>query len=154
MGERVAHWAVVVKRLAAVVLLIALFLPLSQCSKHEWDPQTKASKITVTVKYAYAVSEPVVDAAAAYGAFLWPALFACAFLLWPSLNHMWTVAMLEVVLCLASAYELVHLVYYHDLLLYGTYVTAGAIGAYLIAVLLQIAFRIRKKWVMRRVANA
>ena len=139
-------WIVVVKRVAGIVLLAALFLPLSQCTLEQEHPQTKAAERTVTVTYAYTAFEhSIVDGFAAYGAFLWPLLLAAACRIWPGLSRRLSVLVLELLLCLASAYELFGLLVMKEVL-YGGYLAAGAIGAYLIAVLAQLAVLAWSRW--------
>jgi len=143
-----------IKRLAAISLLVALFLPLSRCALETEDPQTKAVERTVSVTYAYtAYRAPIADALATYAAFLWPLLLATARLMWPVLNRKWSVEILEVVFCLGSAYELMRLTFFGEWL-YGAYVAAVSIGVYLIGALVELAARAREKWLRRAAALA
>ena len=139
--------AIAAKRLAAIALLAALFLPLSRCTLEEHDPQTKATKQTVSVTYAYSGhSWPSVDALADYAAFLWPLLLAVARMIRPGLNQRWSVQLLELALCLGSAFILFRLTIGGEWL-YGAYIAAAAIAAYFTTVLAELAARLRRAWI-------
>jgi hypothetical protein len=131
------------KRMAAILLLLAFFLPLSQCTVEQQTPDGKAVEPTTVVTSAYSSHEwPSADALATYGSFLWPLMLAVASLIWPALSKRAAIGVLELLLCAGSAYVLLTLIYFGDIR-YGAYVAAGAIGTYFIATSVELAARLR-----------
>ena len=136
---------IAIKRLAAIFLLVAFFLPLSQCTVAE-RPETKTTELEVIVTYAYSAHKwPSVNALATYAAFLWPLTLSIASLVWPRLNQKWTIGIIELLLCAGSAFILFGLTYF-GALRYGAYVAGGSIGLYFITTSVELAARVRKKW--------
>lgn len=142
--ERGLSATAAIKRFAAIMLLAAFFLPLSQCSAPKQNVETKVFEQEVRVTYAYTAHEwPSVEALATYAAFLWPLMFGIASLVWPNLNQKWTVGGLELLLCLGSGFMLYALTFF-DSLRYGGYIAWGAIGMYFITTSVALIARIRK----------
>lgn len=135
-----------VKRTAAAFLLIALFLPLSQCTVQTPNPDTKTIEVTTTVTYAYSANEwPSLDALETYGAFLWPFLLGVTTWFWPRLNHKPTVPLLEIPLCGSLGY-LLAIRLFTGTPLYGWYVATIAMAAYFFAALTELVVYARLRW--------
>ena len=133
---------ILLKRVAAIILMAAFFLPLSQCSGT--DSETGVTKVYVT--YAYSADWPSVNPLTAAAAFTWPLALSIATLVWPRLNQKWPIGIIELVLCAGSALVLVVLIAFCDKVLYGTYVAGGSIGLYFTTTLVALGSRVRKKW--------
>lgn len=135
-----------IKRVAAVFLLIAFFLPLSQCTAETANPDTKTLERRATVTYAYAAHEwPSVDAVATYGAFIWPLVFAVTGLVRPRPGYKLTTPLLEILFSAGSGYILLTLIIFRAPL-YGWYIASASIGAYFIATLAGLFGHARRKW--------
>ena len=135
-----------VKRTAAAFLLIALFLPLSQCTVQTPNPETKTIEVTTTVTYAYSANEwPSLDALETYGAFLWPFLFSVTAWFWPRLNHKPTIPLLEALLCCGSGLMLAFFLVFGTPL-YGWYIAAAAVATYFLSALAELVAYARVKW--------
>jgi len=150
--ERKLSATLVIKRVAAILLLLAFFLPLSQCTDSKTNPETKAIEKEVTVTYAYSGfewSESIGDLAyeaAVCAAFLWPLVLSIASLIRSSLNQKLTIGILELLLCIGSWYMLNVITSFGELR-YGAYLAYGSIGLYFITTLVQLVVRIREvKW--------
>jgi hypothetical protein len=134
---------IAVKRIAAMVLLVAFFLPLAQCTVMTTKPG-KVSEPVVDVTYAYATyDEEFPTPVLAYVGFLWPLAFAIAGLLRPKLLRHRGVALIEMTLCVGSAYVLYMLVTLGGDIRYGAYVAATAIGLYFVSASADVAIRWR-----------
>jgi len=134
---------IAVKRIAAIVLLVAFFFPLSQCSVMEEKTPGEASVPKVVVRYAYATyDEEFPTPVLAYAGFLWPLGFAIAGLLRPPLLRRRGVALIEMVLCVGSGYVLYLLASWGETR-YGAYVAATAIGLYFVSASADVAIRVR-----------
>lgn len=134
---------IAVKRIAAIVLLLAFFLPLSQCSVMEKQSPGKASVPSVEVTYAYATyDEEFPTPVLAYVGFLWPLGFSIAGLLRPPLMRRRGAALSEMVLCVGSGYVLYVLASWGETR-YGAYVAATAIGLYFVSASADVAIRVR-----------
>ena len=137
---------IAIKRLAAIFLLVAFFLPLSQCTVEERNPETKATELKVIVNYAYSGNGwPSADTLPTYAAFLWPLALSLASLVWPSLNQKWTIGVLELLLCAGSGFMLFALTYFGTLR-YGVYVAGGSIGLYFVTTSVELVARVQKRW--------
>ena len=144
--ERRLSTTAIIKRIAAIFLLVAFFLPLSQCTITMPNAETKAIEKKTHVIYAYTAYEwPSVQSLATYAAFIWPLTFGIASLVWPSLNQKWMIGVLEMLLCVGSGFTLFGLSFLGSLQ-YGGYIAWGAIGIYFITTSVEFATRIRKKW--------
>jgi len=144
--ERWLRTTVVIKRVAALFLLVAFFLPLSQCTVEVPTSETRAIERQVIVTYAYSRDKwPSVDALAIYVTFLWPLLFAVASLISPSVSGKLAIGIVEILLCVGSGFMLFTLTYI-GMLKYGAYVAMGSIGVYFIATSVQLVARMRKRW--------
>jgi hypothetical protein len=144
-GRRLST-AIVIKRLAAIVLVVAFFLPLSQCTVEEQNPETRATELKVIVNYAYAHDNwRSLDALATYAAFLWPLTLVIAGLVWPNLNQKLTIGVLELVFCAGSGFVLFALTFIGTLR-YGAYLAGVSIGLYFVTTLVELVARARRSW--------
>lgn len=144
--ERRLDAIAIVKKIAAVFLLAALFLPLSQCTVTKPIPGTHEVKQETITTYAYPSKEWLsVDAIAVYVAFLWPAIFVMTSFMWPALNKKAIVGVLELLLCFGSGYVLL-LFTFGKSLLYGGYIAWVAIGTYCITTCIQVVIQARAAW--------
>lgn len=132
-----------IKRLSAVVLMLAFFMPLSQCSA----PQKENSKEPpeIIVKYAYSQNtESPLATLASVAAFFWPALLAVVFTIKKVLSSRILFKLLELIFCLGTGYMLVMLNIFGKPL-YGSYVATSAISIYGLLTLYEIFVIIRVK---------
>lgn len=135
---------IAIKRIAAITLLVAFFLPLSQCSVREIKTPDTASVPTVAVTYAYATYEdPLPTAVLSYAGFLWPLAFAIAGLLRSQVLRRRGVAPIEMLLCVGSGYVLYALATWGETR-YGAYIAATAIGLYFVSASADVAIRVRE----------
>lgn len=140
------------KRLAALCLFISFFLPLSQCSVQKDTAQTpstqeilKASP-SVDVKYAYnADQDTMVFRAANIFAFTWPLLFTLVLLVYAKFEQFLSVQVTAIALCFVSAFCLLRLTSFGELLI-GGYLAWGSLITYLLISLTQFLQRVRRVW--------
>jgi hypothetical protein len=140
---------VVIKRIAALCLLVSFFLPLSQCSlatvaefpQPVRELQSQPGK-GVIVTYAYsAYSWKGWQRPAAYAAFLWPVLLSIVLTVWPALRSRGrTIAALELLLCLGSAWMVLGLTMLGEMR-YGGYIAWTALLVYFGAALADLLVR-------------
>lgn len=134
------------KRLAAIALLICLFLPLSQCTT-----QTAYGDKQVHLKYAYNVyTWPSTDAVLALFIFLWPALLTAIVMFRPKLGNNIYLGFTELVLSVGSAYVLIIMLLFSTQILYGGYLALTAFTAYFLSTLGIILGVVWAKWVQRK----
>jgi len=117
-----------VKRIASMVLCIAFFLPLSQCTPKEGIMETHSVPVTITAYSAY--EWPSVASTIAATLFFWPILVqVLAFIRPPRLkSHRWAIA--EISLCSLTGLGISWLLFWGDTLRFGVFVAYGAIIAY------------------------
>jgi hypothetical protein len=151
-----------IKRVAALILFAAFFLPLSQCTVKESITTDESAGIASSssavvastvlpspkeerkVQYAYsAYTFSEAGAFATYIAFLWPSLLELAALFFPGLKRSWRIAMFEMVFCLGSAYMVFTLTMF-GVLMYGGYLAWGAICSYFLTTFVELYMRIRQ----------
>jgi hypothetical protein len=126
------------KRIAAIILLVSFFLPLSQCSVTP-PPRQEHQEVKNEVIYAYSAYEwPSFGGFAALAAFVWPMWFAFR----KSKSPKMLLNSLELLLCASTVYMLAALTYLGSWL-YGAYLAAVAIGVYLLATFHQIIKRFK-----------
>nr|WP_314858457.1 hypothetical protein [uncultured Undibacterium sp.] len=143
------------KRLAAVGLLVAFFLPLSQCSTPENNISEKPpTQSTQAVKVAqgdgiiYATRADKDDTLLTMTngfAFFWPVLFTLLAFLRPEVEQSLSIRLSEILLCLGSAFILLRLTTFGTLLP-GGYLGWSALGIYFAITLFNFIARIRRTW--------
>lgn len=146
------------KSLAAVGLLIAFFLPLSQCTTPEKNISEKLPTQSARAAQATKVaqSDGIIYAARADKddtlltltngfAFFWPALFTLLVFLRPEVEQSLLVRLSEILLCLGSAFILLRLTSLGTLLA-GGYLGWSALGIYFAIALFNLIARIRRTW--------
>jgi hypothetical protein len=143
------------KRLAAVGLLIAFFLPLSQCSTPEQNisekPSTQsaqAAKVAQSngITYAARTDKDDILLTLINGfAFFWPVLFTLLAFLRPEVEQSLSIRLSEILLCLGSAFILLRLTSFGTLLA-GGYLAWCALGVYFAITLFNFIARIRRTW--------
>lgn len=148
-----AHWLILLKRLAAICLLAALFLPLTQCtqaSKREPARQTTthsqaASNYQTQVFASTADSDSIALTVANVFIFIWP--LCLVFLTWlrPHFDENFSLRHMEVLLCLSSFIVLYRLTAFGELLP-GGYLAWGALSAYSLITVLRLLSRTRRVW--------
>jgi hypothetical protein len=143
------------KQLAAVGLLIAFFLPLSQCTTPENNISEKPpTQSTQAVKVAH--SDGIIYATRADKddtlltltngfAFFWPILFTLLAFLRPEVEQSLPVRISEILLCLGSAFILLRLTSFGTLLT-GGYLGWSALAIYFAITLFNFIERIRRTW--------
>lgn len=148
-----AHWLILLKRLAAICLFAALFLPLTQCtqaSKHEPAQQTTAqSKAASTyqtqVFASTADSDSIALTVANVLTFIWPLCFVLLTWLRPQCDESFSLRHIEVLLCAFSFAFLSRLTAFGELLL-GAYLAWGALSAYSLITVLRLLSRTHERW--------
>ncbi len=128
-----------VRLIASVVLLCAVFLPLSECSQGEGHPMPKSKSVgqelypqsTSDVSYQYAYRTFGFDGWTAFTiiAFLWPAVFLLLSRQPGSARKRLILRVFEILLCAGSIYW-VNVLTYHAFgatWLYGAYIAVAAV---------------------------
>lgn len=137
------------KRLTAVLMLIAFFLPMSHCAVEPTTTDSNVIEQKVAVTYAYSANEwPSLEAVATYGAFIWPLALIATGLLWRRAENKWVIPLLEILLSAGSAYILLMLTIFREPL-YGWYIASISLGVYFIATLTELLDYAQKKWARR-----
>jgi hypothetical protein len=146
------------KHLTAVGLLVAFFLPLSQCTTPEQNiserSPTQSAQATKSANVAQ--SDGIIYAARADKddtlltltngfAFFWPVLFTLLAFLRPEVEQSLPIRLSEILLCLGSAFILLRLTSFGTLLA-GGYLAWCALGAYFSITLFNFIARIRRTW--------
>lgn len=145
------------KRLAAFGLLIAFFLPLSQCSLQEKNTSEKSLTQTVQaakmaqndgIIYANRADKDGTLFTLANGfAFFWPSLFVLLTFSNSRIEQNLAVRLCEILLCLGSAVILLRLTSFGTLLV-GAYLAWSSLGIYSTITLFNFIVRIRRTWQM------
>jgi len=117
-----------IKRLSALVLVMAFFMPLSQCTHSSSLNQSQPP--TTTVKYAYSHTNKLsFEMAASVASFFWPLMFISLTSIKKTLNTNLYFKSFEFIACLGSAYMLLLLNIFGKLL-YGSYFAISALTVY------------------------
>jgi hypothetical protein len=128
---------VIIKRIAAVILMVAFFLPLSQC-RAPTPPTNDAQELKMEVTYAYSAYQwPGAESFAAFFAFFWPVMFS--FL--GRVKSKLLINSIELLLCVGTGFMLFALTYMGSLLL-GAYVAIALLVVYSLATANQIRKRL------------
>jgi hypothetical protein len=145
----------VLKRLAAISLMLAFFLPLSQCSTKETNFSEKTiSQLVQTAKstssdgivYAYRADKDGALFTLLNGfAFIWPLLFSLLAFVRPAVEQNLSVRLSELVLCVGSALILLRLTMLGELLS-GGYLAWCALAIYVTITLVSFIARVRLTW--------
>ncbi|MBC3833255.1 hypothetical protein H8K33_17225 [Undibacterium amnicola] len=140
------------KRLAALCLFISFFLPLSQCSVQKDPTQTPSTQEILTaspsvdVRYAYnADHDTMMFRAVNVFAFTWPLMLTLVLLVYAKFEHILSVQITAIALCLASAFCLLRLTSFGELLI-GGYLAWGSLITYFLVSLTQFLQRVRQVW--------
>lgn len=141
---------------AAIVLICAIFLPLSQCSQHGDGEALKTPQALAHARHFFPTSDK--DFAYEYGikdldlslrgvltlvAFVWPLGFAIWGLRLERSRFLWIFYTAELLLCAGTIYWVTALTL-GGRWLYGAYVAEVAIGIFAIASLISLVAAIRK----------
>lgn len=119
-----------VKSMSSVALMLAFFMPLSQCSIRSDKISDKPPETKIFVKYAYSRdSNSLLILLANIGAFFWPVLASVILFYKSAVNLSLITKLLEIFLCFGTGYMLVVLNIFGEPL-YGSYVAAVAIVVY------------------------
>ncbi len=134
-----------VRLIASLVLLCAVFLPLSECSQgadhSQTGPKSFGQKLypqsTSDVSYQYAYRSLGLDGFTAFTivAFTWPAVFLLFSRRPGSARKRWILRVFEVLLCAGSVYW-VNVLTYHSFgatWLYGGYIAVAAVFIFTLA---------------------
>lgn len=151
-----ANWLIQLKRLAAICLLAALFLPLTQCTQ-----TTQATKREPTQLNAAQSQQAAPDQAQVYAStadrnsttltvanvllFIWPMCFILLTWLRPQLDERFYLRHLEIFLCLFSLIFLLRLTAFGTLLS-GGYLAWSALLVYSLITLLRLLSRTHQVW--------
>lgn len=152
----------IVKRIAAVCLLLAFVLPLSQCSQRQSNGSTQLPSLSTqaaspsslsasaphdsSLTYAYrADPNDTFFTLANYFAFIWPAIFASCLFVRPQLEQRLALRLIELVLCLVSALIILRLTGFGSLL-FGGYLAWSALGLYSFTSLFAFLQRVAQTW--------
>ncbi len=127
----------IIKRIASVILIVAFFMPLSQCSVSTPptnDPQESKMEIT----YAYSAYQwPSAWSIVALLAFFWPFLFS---FYWHGKSKM-IINIIELLLCVGTGFMLFTLTYMGGLLM-GAYIAIASLTVYSLATANQMRKRL------------
>lgn len=148
-----SSWLIQLKRVAAICLLVAFFLPLTQCT--QTTPRDQASTSSQPSQATHVSAEQVFASTADKNSplqstanallFLWPVCFMLLTLLRPQLDEHFALRHLELALCLFSIVFLLRLTAFGSLLP-GGYLAWGALFSYTLITVLRLLSRIRQVW--------
>lgn len=131
------------KRISALVLLLAFFMPLSQCSGPQKENSSEPPEISI--KYAYSHDSIIsISMLASVAAFFWPSLIILLVAFIKALNFSLILKLTEIVFCCGTAYMLVALNIFGSPL-YGSYVAMLSIAIYGLITLYESFLLIRTK---------
>lgn len=128
-----------VRLIAAIVLICAIFLPLSECSKQPINSHPFGKSISerlfprtngdFSYQYGYEYVDLSIGGALAVLAFTWPLIFALFFRRRFRSRLRLFLQVLEVLLCAGTIY-VIHALAFGDRWLYGLYVGVAAVAAF------------------------
>lgn len=125
---RHARGSRLIRRLAALALMVSFFLPLAQCTRKDAQGVVATSELRAVSAYHW----PSKEAAATLALFAWPALAQLAALRRRQVpRHPWLALAGEVLLCALSAAWVGWLALWGHSLRYGAFVAWAALAAYL-----------------------
>lgn len=148
-----SNWLIQIKRLAAICLLAAFFLPLTQCTQatprdaaSSSGQQSQTTPVSTTQVFASTAdkNDPLTNAANVL-LFVWPVCLMLLTLLRPQCDEHFALRHLELALCLFSIVLLLRLTAFGNLLP-GGYLAWGALSTYTLITLLRLLSRIRQVW--------
>lgn len=132
------------KRISAIVLLLAFFMPLSQCSSIQTEGSAEPPKTTIFYAYSHDNKISTIMLLSVI-AFLWPSLSILLVAYRKTLNSSLIFKLSELLFCIGTAYILVGLTLFGDLL-YGSYVAGLSILTYALITLYESFLIIRDKY--------
>jgi hypothetical protein len=131
-----------VRSIASLVLCIAFFLPISQCSPKMAITQAHPAPVQIS---AYSVYEwPSVASTIAVALFFWPISVQGFSIIRPRRLQGKKMVIAEVFLCLLTASGITWLIWWGDSIRFGAFVAYGAIVVYSISLIDEI-IGLRKK---------
>ncbi len=153
-----ANWLIHLKRLSAICLFAAFFLPLTQCtqtSKREPTQQTTAQnqaapsldapKHDTQVFAMTADRDSIMWSVANILTFIWPLCLVILIWLRPQLDERFSLRHVEILLCLLSVISLLRLTAFGELLP-GGFLAWGALLTYSLITVLRLVSRTRLVW--------
>ena len=153
-----ANWLTHLKRLSAICLFAAFFLPLTQCtqtSKREPTQQTTAQnqaaprldapKHDTQVFAMTADRDSIMLSVANILTFIWPLCLVILIWLRPQLDERFSLRHVEILLCLLSVISLLRLTAFGELLP-GGFLAWGALLTYSLITVLRLMSRTRLVW--------
>jgi hypothetical protein len=148
------------KRIAAACLFIAFFLPLSQCSTQKEKAQVTSVQQPVKaapsdgVNYAYSSDKDdgIFQTINAF-VFIWPTIFILVLLAYPKLETYLSVQVADIALCLVSAFFLLRLTAFGELLI-GGYLAWFSLGTYFLITATSFLQRVRKVWYLKTATSS
>ncbi len=158
-----ANWLIHLKRLSAICLFAAFFLPLTQCtqtSKREPTQQTTAQnqvaprldapkfdapKLDTQVFAMTADRDSITLSVANILTFIWPLCLVILIWLRPQLDERFSLRHVEILLCLLSVISLLRLTAFGELLP-GGFLAWGALLTYSLITVLRLVSRTRLVW--------
>jgi len=134
-----------IKRLCAVVLMLAFFMPLSQCSAPQKESGNSAPEVIIKYAYTQDESSPL-ELYVNIAAFFWPILMVVLLSCNKNIRSFLPVKLLELLFCVGSGYALVMLNMFGEPL-FGSYVACFAISLYGLLTLYEcyVVVRLRKR---------
>lgn len=117
-----------IKRLSAVVLMFAFFMPLSQCSALRKESSNSAPEVIIKYAYTQDKNSPL-ELYVNIAVFFWPILMVVLFSYKKPLRSFLLIKFLELLFCIGTGYMLVTLNIFGKPL-YGSYVACFAISLY------------------------
>ena len=119
---------ITIKRVFALILLLAFFMPLSQCTTY--DPNNEEAAPIINIDYGYSNKQILsLDMAISIAAFSWPMFLQLLIAIRKALNISIWYKSLELVCCLGTAYML-FIINIFGKPLYGSYIAVIALGFY------------------------
>ncbi len=148
-----ANWLLHLKRVAAVCLFSALFLPLTQCSPATKPEQSQQTSVQKQVKSALdtrvfassADSDSIALTTVNIFIFIWPLLLSLLTWIRPQLDEHFSLRHIEVLLSLCSFIFLYRLTAFGEPL-FGAYLAWSALSAYSLITILRLLSRTHEKW--------
>ena len=140
-------WLNRAKRISAILLLLCLFMPLSQCTTVTQDREKQETiQYDYTIQYAYTMYKwPSIGAISIISAMTWPLVFVITSLAYNRHRENIYLYTIEIIFCLGSAYMLTMALIFQTKLLIGGYLAIISLFIYFVTTVALLVGLIRNR---------
>jgi len=145
---------ILIKRISSVILMLAFFLPLSQCSKLEGQsPNIHSIPVDIVAYSSY--DWPSIGSSVAVAVFFWPVFLQIIVTMRPKRerNNVFPMV-IEVFMCLLTATGISWLTFMGNSIRYGAWIAYSANGIYGGTLLVELVRWLRIKLASRKVLRS